>query len=175
MEQTPKVLVIYFTRSGNTEQLARALASTLDANCELIRERDDRSLRIGPFGFLRSLWDVLTRRPATIMSAMHDVASYDVVVIGTPVWAGHASTPVATWLRLHREQLKRVAFFCSMGGRGSETAFEEMQTLSGKVPLATCAITERGISRDEDREPLNVFAQKIRSATAARDATGSIA
>jgi flavodoxin len=170
-----KILVIYFTRSGNTEQLAQTLASELGAECERIRERDGRSRRIGLFGFLRSLWDVLTYRPAPILSASYDVSSYDVVVIGTPVWAGRASTPVVTWMRVNREHLKHVAFFCSMGGRGSESAFDEMQRICGKVPLATCAIMERDISQDAERAPLEMFVRSIRRAIAVRKDAASMA
>lgn len=166
MDQSAKFLVVYFTRSGNTEQLAQALASMLGANCERIREQDDRSRRAGPLGYVRSLLDVLTHRPAALGPPLHDVSSYDVVAIGTPVWAGHAATPVSAWLRLNQGRLKQVAFFCSMGARGSETAFDEMQALSGRAPIATCAISARQISHEEDRGPVEAFAQRIRHAVA---------
>jgi len=55
MDPNPKILVIYFTRSGTTEQLAQALASAPGAQCEHIRERDDRSRRIGTFGLAKAI------------------------------------------------------------------------------------------------------------------------
>lgn len=159
-----KVLVIYFTRSGNTEQLAEVLAAALGADCERVCERDDQARRAGPLGYWRSLRDALKRRPATLLPTKHDVASYDLVAIGTPVWAGRPSTPIDTWLRQRADTLKRVAFFCSMGGRGSETTFDEMRKLCVKTPVATCAVTARDISRDDDRELMKAFARRIQGA-----------
>jgi hypothetical protein len=50
------------------------------------------------------------------------------------MYAGSVSSPVKSCLAAYRERLHEVAVFCTMGGGGSERAFEEMQVIAGKAP-----------------------------------------
>lgn len=81
-----------------------------------------------------------------IEAVQHDPKSYDLIVIGTPVWTASVSTPVRGYLRAHSQDLRNVAFFATMGHRGSIGAFVEMQKLVGKKPLACCAVTAAQIA-----------------------------
>ena len=78
-----KVLVIFYSRTGATRRLAEALANALQADIEPITDRINRS---GIFGYLRSVAESLQKRGASIEPMKTDPASYDLVVIGTPVW-----------------------------------------------------------------------------------------
>jgi menaquinone-dependent protoporphyrinogen IX oxidase len=40
-----------------------------------------------------------------------DSASYDLVVVGTPIWAGAVAPAIRTYLSQNKERLKRVASF----------------------------------------------------------------
>jgi UDP-N-acetylglucosamine:LPS N-acetylglucosamine transferase len=153
---------VCFSRSGTTRRLADRLAAILPADCEGIRERGDPRRRRGIRGFVRSLADVIAQRRADVVPTAYDLARYDIVVVGTPVWASCPSTPVATWLADHRNQLRHVAFFCSLGGRGSDKAFERMRASAGVSPLATCAVTAADVQSGHDHALLDAFAHKIR-------------
>jgi len=135
-----KVLVVYYSRTGATRRLAEALAKALQADIEPITDRKNRS---GIFGYLRSLAESLQKRGAAVEPMKTDPRSYDLVVIGTPVWAWSVSSPVRSYLAANRRRLPDVAFFCTMGSRGGERAFEEMQAIAGKAPRAGCAVTAR--------------------------------
>ena len=78
----PRVLVVYYSRSGVTARVARSLAARLGADVEEIVDRSDRS---GPSGFVRSLIDALLERPAKINAVKHAPSAYELVVIATPV------------------------------------------------------------------------------------------
>jgi flavodoxin len=51
-------LVVYFSRSGHTQQMAREIAQKCGADLEEIRERGARE---GAWGYWPSGWQVLTR------------------------------------------------------------------------------------------------------------------
>lgn len=131
------VLVVYYSRTGTTRLLASAIAKTLSADLEGICDRSDRK---GVGGYLRSLVDAIRKRPVRIVPAGLDVAAYDLVVIGSPVWAASMSAPVRSYLIENRTHLPRVAFFCSFGGRGADAALREMAELAGKQPVAVCKV-----------------------------------
>jgi len=129
VDTSRRLLVVFYSRSETTAAIARRLATELDADCERLQEADDRR-RTGAVGFLRSLADVIRDRAADLRPTACSPSAYDVVVIGTPVWAGRASTPVSTWLARHGSKLRATAFFCTMGLRGDLTAFGQLQALA---------------------------------------------
>jgi menaquinone-dependent protoporphyrinogen IX oxidase len=133
-----KVLVVYFSRTGTTRLLASAIATMLGADLE---EICDCSNREGPGGYLRSLLDAIRKRQVQVVPAGLDVSAYDLVVIGSPVWAGSVSAPVRSYLIENRARLAQVAFFCSFGGRGADKALHEMRELVGKPVVAECKVT----------------------------------
>ncbi|USU18191.1 flavodoxin family protein [Paraburkholderia fungorum] len=131
----PRVLVVFFSRTGTTRLLAFTLARMLPADIEEICDLTERR---GVSGYLRCLMDSWRRRPAEIVPAGLDPAQYDLVVVGTPVWAGAASAPVRAYLLENRLKFRHVAFFCSFGGFGSQAAIDEMHELAGRAPVAQC-------------------------------------
>jgi flavodoxin len=133
-----KILVVYYSRTGTTRSLASGLAKTLGADLE---EICDCSNREGLGGYLRSLVDAFHKRQVEIVPAGLDVSAYDLVVIGSPVWAGSVSAPVRSYLMENRARLPEVAFFCSFGRRGADKALREMQQIAGKPAVAECKVT----------------------------------
>jgi len=163
-----RILVVFYSRSETTAEFAGRLAAELEGDYERLQEVEPRRRR-GPLGFLLSILDVVRKRPAHLQPMTHRLADYDVVLIGTPVWAARASTPVSTWISLHWHQMSTVAFFCTMGARGSEDAFEQMQRLARRVPIATCAISAQDMRADAAVEKVSRFVLTIKDALAARE------
>lgn len=170
MPDRPRFLVVYYSREGVTSRLAERLAAELGADLESIRECVPLPHRSGFIGYLRSLIDAVRCKPACLAVTRHDPTSYDVVVVGTPVWAARASTPVATWLAAHRRQLLRVAFFCNKDGPNAEAAFERMRKIVGRAPVATCSVSAGDIRDGADPDILGTFARKIRGRLAIMEA-----
>ncbi|SFJ27817.1 flavodoxin family protein [Paraburkholderia megapolitana] len=170
MPDAPRFLVIYYSREGVTSRLAERLAAELGADIEPIRECVPLRHRPGFIGYLGSLIDAVQRKPACLVATRHDPAAYDIVVVGTPVWAARASAPVATWLAAHRQQLLHVAFFCSKGEPDAEAAFERMREIVGKAPVATCSISASAMRDGAAPDILGTFARKIRSRLAIMEA-----
>jgi len=153
-----RIFVVYYSRSGVTRNIALTLAKMLDADVEEILDRRDR---VGPFGYLCSLVEAINQRPADVVPARKDASSYELVVIGTPVWAGSLASPVRAYLVANKSGLHNVAFFCSLGGRGSESAFAQMRALVGRAPVAQCKITAREAKRGEASQLLDDFVSKV--------------
>lgn len=139
----PRVLVAYYSRSGHTRRIARAIAAALDADLEALHDPADRA---GVLGFLRSGAEALAGVLVPLARPRHDPATYDAVVVATPVWALSVSSPVRTYLWLERERLPPVAFVATMGGWGADRAFSQMASIAGRAPVATLAVTEREVA-----------------------------
>ena len=116
-----RTLVVFYSRSGNTRRVAHRIAAALAAEVEEIEDLDDRS---GILGYLRSGHEASARRPARIAPITRDLAAFDLVVIGTPVWRASVSSPVRTFLEAHAGHVSRHARTNGDGVHGFEPAGE---------------------------------------------------
>ena len=139
-----KTLVVYYSRTGTTRKVAQLMAAALGAELDEIRETTSRS---GVLGYLRACYDAVTKRSAPILTGKKNPGNYDLVIIGTPVWASAVPPPVRTYLTTAKGQLPAVAFFCTLGGSGAEATFKQMVAVAGKAPSATCAIAAHVVAR----------------------------
>jgi menaquinone-dependent protoporphyrinogen IX oxidase len=155
----PKILVVYYSRSGATRRVAMALSAALGSSVEEILETRSRD---GLLGYWRSVIEARREHAPNILAAKNDPSSFDLVVIGTPVWAWSVSSPVRSYLSANKDRLPAVAFFCTLGGAGSETAFAQMQEIVGKAARATCAITAREMAAGGEGPKLASFAETLR-------------
>ncbi|HSG65696.1 MAG TPA: hypothetical protein VLD39_11880, partial [Gammaproteobacteria bacterium] len=73
------------------------------------------------------------------------VENYDLVVVGTPVWAGNIASPVRAYVSARKPHLGRVALFCTQGGSGAEKVLRALAELCGKEPVATLVVNDRAI------------------------------
>ena len=116
------VLCMYYSRTGNTRATITEMAEALGA--EVVELRDDVERR-GFFGWLRSGMDAMARKiPAVVKPETKlPLSEYDLVIIGTPVWAGRCSSPVRSFLLQFGEELKEAAYVIT---RGSDVRYEEV-------------------------------------------------
>lgn len=159
-----KILVVYFSRTGYTEKIAERVAEGCGGAVEAVRE--PRS-RLGLLGYIRSASEALNKRPATIRPLLHDPGQYDLVLFGTPVWAGHVSSPMRACLAKYQPSLKRVAFFCTQGGSGASEVLDEMAEICGKRPEATLALNDSEIDEDRFQSKVDHFVRALELPAAA--------
>ncbi len=153
-----RTLVVYFSRTGHTRQLAEEIAGRCGADVDEIRE--SRSRR-GLWGYLQSGWEALHRAAPPVRPAGKAPSEYELVVIGTPVWNFSLAGPVRSYARQHAGEFKRVAFFCTEGGSGDARAFAELSEICGKAPLATVAVTEKQLPASAHAAPVEQFVSRL--------------
>ncbi len=139
-----RILVVYYSRSGHTKQIAEQIALAAGADLEAIADPTDRS---GIFGYLRSGYQAARQKTVEIGPSAHDAGAYDLVVIGTPIWNMSLSPPVRSYLARELGRLPSVAFFCTCGGSGGDRAFAQMTRECGKSPVSTLIVREAELPR----------------------------
>lgn len=137
-----KILVVYFSRTGFTQRVAEDIAARCGADIEGIRDVRNRQ---GILGYLRSVSEALKQRVIEIGKPARNPADYDTVIIGTPVWASHLSSPVRAYVTSHLGQFRRVAFFCTQGGSGAPKVLDELSRLCRLKPAATLFVNDAEI------------------------------
>jgi flavodoxin len=138
-----RILVVCFSRGGTTLEVASRIAERCGADLELIK---DRTPRDGVLGWLRSAFEAVLCWPSWIQPPRRAVGDYALVIVGTPVWAGRMASPVRSYLLRQQGRLRRVAFFCTHGGRGGDKVLAEMAALCGRRPRATLSLAARNLA-----------------------------
>ncbi len=148
MSDSPRTLVVTYSRTGTTAALGDAIARRLAAHGSVdVETLLDVIDRRGPFGFVRSIFDTVRRQRPTLATLTHDAARYDLVVLGTPVWGSTVSAPMRTFLSAHAGRLPKVAFFLTDGLTSHEMVFHDMAGLVGAEPLATLGLDHDEVDR----------------------------
>jgi len=156
-----RILVVYYSRTGYTRTLAGELVAALHADVDPLDDGRDRS---GFLSYLRCGREALKKRTVKLLPPAYDPSTYDVVVLGTPVWAGNVSSLLRSYVVAHGAQLRQVAFFCTQGGSGAERVFRDLAEISGKAPVATLAVTDNDIKTHAYVQQLQRFAAAIGTA-----------
>ncbi|MBL7060719.1 MAG: hypothetical protein ISS13_02660 [Actinobacteria bacterium] len=154
-----KILVVFYSRSGRTKKVAEAISEILKCDKE---EIFDIKSREGIVGFLSAGTDANLRRLTVIKEIKNNPSLYDLVIIGTPVWSSNISTPIRTYLSLHKEGFKNIAFFCTRLGSDAEKVFTDMKNLSQKTPLALLQLTSREVARDQYMQKVKEFINNLK-------------
>ena len=132
--ETPKVLVLYYSQTSNTKAVATEIATRLGADIEEIvltkpydedfqatieRCKQDREQGITP----------------EIQPLAADIAKYDVVFLGYPVWFGTYAPPVITFLSQVDLSGKKVVPFCTFGSGGLESSMKDLAEAQPKAEI----------------------------------------
>lgn len=152
-----KILVVYYSRTGTTKRVAEIISKML--KCD-IGEIYDTKNREGIMGYLKSGRDASLGRLTLIKDIKYDTKQYDLIIIGTPVWAWNMATPVRTYIVQNKRFFKKTAFFCTMGGSSGKT-FVKMETLSGKTALALLELKTREVLKNDYKDKVREFIKKL--------------
>ena len=114
------------------------------------------------------MFGALRQKPSRIAATGKDASAYDLIVIGTPVWAWSVSSPVRAYLTANKARLPEVAFFCTLGGAGDDRAFAQMRELAGRSAVACLSITTDKVASGAYNLEVARFAETLQQGLAAR-------
>jgi len=141
-------LIIFYSRTGTTKKVAELISENLSSDIEEIFDDKKRS---GSIGYMKAAKDAMRKKLTTLKKYDKDPSSYDLTLIGSPIWAWNMSTPIRTYISENKDKFKNVAFFCTEGSSGGEKCFENMSGLCDKEPVATLEL-----NRDEIKEGIHI-------------------
>lgn len=141
-----KTMIVYYSLEGNTKYAAEKIAAAL--GCDLLRIEPEKVYPTGKVS--KFLWGgksaVMAETPQ-LKPYEFDVAQYDRIILGFPIWAGNITPPIRTFIKDNDLKGKQFAAFACQAGNGAEKAFAKLSQLLG-APL-----DERLILIDPKKRP----------------------
>ena len=127
-EGISKSLVVYFSWSGNTKNVAESIQNQTDADIfEIITQTpySDDYDTVVDFAQEEQRADA---RP-TIAGSIENIAQYDVIYVGFPNWWGDMPMILYTFFDSYDLSGKTIAPFCTSGGSGLSNTVNEIKSL----------------------------------------------
>ena len=105
-----KALVIYYSLTGNTKLIAEAIQVAIGA--EILELKLEKELTPNkPKSFLWAGFSVIMRKKPKLKLIEIDPLDYDLIFLGTPVWASNFSSPIRTFLHMYDLKGKHIAIW----------------------------------------------------------------
>lgn len=145
-----KILVSYFSASGETKKVARELAELYSADIEEIvptslytaadlnwRDRKSRS----------TLEMTDENAKPEIKEPQHDLTSYDVIFVGFPIWWGVEPRAVDTYLDKFALSGKKIIPFATSGGSPIKEATKHLKRLYKEAIISDGILLNFGVDK----------------------------
>lgn len=136
-----KILIAYYSRSGQNERLAREIEKKLDT--AVIEEIADQKNRDGGWGMFWASYDAFFHKLTQIEVVQNDPKDFDLVIIASPLWAGSLPPATRVYLTMNRENIKKYAFISvSNEGKDNLKAIEDLSKTARQSPVASLLLSQ---------------------------------
>ncbi|MDE5985158.1 MAG: flavodoxin [Eubacterium sp.] len=130
-QMNSSVLVVYFSATGTTKQIAKNAAEILNADIyEITPEQSytDEDLAYYTNGRADREQNDLSARPA-ISGSVKDMDKYDTIILGYPIWHSQAPRIISTFLESYDFSGKTIIPFCTSHSSGIGSSDTDLHNL----------------------------------------------
>jgi flavodoxin len=138
--------------------IAKTISEFIECDMEEIVEKDKRK---GIIGYIKSGYQASRGKIDHIEDSKYELSDYDLLIIGTPVWAGKMSIPVRTYLNKNKNKIPLLACFCTAGRSGIENTIEDMGNYVNITPLASFGVKSSDIKDGTYKNIIEKFALEV--------------
>jgi len=128
-----KILIVYYSLSGNTHLIAEAIKEQSGADIERLKPLKDLDSESGIRFFWGGMHAKMKQKPK-LEPLKYDPNNYDLIFLGTPVWAWTLTPPIRSYFEMNDLSTKSLAIWNCAAGNGVKA----MQRL--KKELQNCNI-----------------------------------
>lgn len=161
--QKMKAIIVYFSLEGDSKYVADKIAQIIGAD----------TLRIEPIKayptsrIKKYIWggkSVIFREKPKLKQYEFTKRHYDLVIVGSPVWAGTYAPPLKSFFKDNKIASKKIALYCCCGGGSTEKCLRKMQEDSqarGLVPTLSLVEPAKNPTKEVE-EKIEQFCKKLK-------------
>ena len=156
-----KILVAYFSVGGTTAKAAKDLAAAEGADLFEIRPEVPYVPADLDYTNKQSRTTLEMTDPdcrPAVAGKVEDMAKYDVVFVGFPIWWGREPSVVDTFLEAYSFAGKKLVPFCTSGGNDTAAAAKRIRELLGE---GVCVDDGKRLGGELSEEDLKLWAEGL--------------
>lgn len=154
-KQLGKVLVVYYSLSGHTKEIAEKIQAM--TNGDIYEIKTEETLVSNPLLHLKIKKQLKDGNYFKLAGKLPDLSQYDIIFVGSPVWWYTASTPMLSFLKQADFHGKKVVPFSTQGSNPG-TYFEDFAKNAKNAQLLESA-SFNNLPSKYDAEVNNKIAQ----------------
>jgi len=144
-----KILIVYYSLTGNTQFIAEALRDSIEADILELKPIKELNPESGTKFMWGGFQSTMKKKPE-LMDFNINPLEYDLIILGTPVWAWNISPPMRSFLSKYDLSSKKVALWMSHAGDGVKAMgrFKEIMDSANIVDVITFQMP---LKKDSDK------------------------
>ena len=157
-----KSIVVYFSLDGNSKYVADLIKEHVGADILSLEPVKDYPKGNASKYFWGGKSVVFGEKPK-LVPYVFDAKEYDLIILGTPVWAGSFAPPVKTFLRENDLSNKKIALFaCSASGEAEKCFSKIKQEIPNGEVIATLSLVNPKVKQlEENSIKIKEFCDKL--------------
>ncbi|MDD5031929.1 MAG: NAD(P)H-dependent oxidoreductase [Patescibacteria group bacterium] len=144
----PNKIIIYYSLEGSTRLMAETMARAIGADILELKPLKE----INPNGFLKYFWGgrqvIFKEKPKLEIFAKNPL-DYDIIIIGTPVWAFTFAPPLRSFFKRVKLRDKKIGIFCCHEGNFGKTLENLAKELAGNTIIGQADFLN--IKKDQEK------------------------
>ena len=137
-----KIALVYYSLDGNTAFAAEKIGQRLGADILRLKPvKEYPTEKIAKYFWAGN--SASFQESPKLIPYYFDINMYDVIILGTPIWAGTFAPPLRTFIHAQVWEGRKVAFFACCSGSGTEKCFQQLHhETCGSIKLSTLRLID---------------------------------
>ncbi|UCC20928.1 MAG: NAD(P)H-dependent oxidoreductase [Promethearchaeota archaeon] len=156
-----KVLVVYYSLTGNTKMIAENIAESIDSDILELKPVKELDAESG----MKYVWggfQATMKQKPKLKEFDINPLDYELIILGTPVWAWTISPPIRSFLSKFKLSGKKVALWTCSGGDGVRAMKQFREALKDINIVGEIRFKEpKQYESDKAKEQARVWAKKL--------------
>lgn len=155
-----KTLVVYYSLEGHTRLIAEIISKELKADLLELKPLKDL---VNKEKFSKYFWggrQVLMKEKPELKPFNKNPDNYDLIIIGTPVWAWNYAPPIRTFFEKTDFKNKKIALFCSSSGSKGGTFINMKKQLKSNQVISEMEFLDKN-TKEQNKLEARKWAKSI--------------
>ncbi len=126
MKENPKILIAYYSYSGNTKKVAEEISQNIKADLFEIKAQGRYPDEYRPMT-VQAKKEIADGYRPKLLSKVENMAQYDIVFVGSPNWWGTITPQVSSFLESYDMKGKIIVPFVTHGGGGKQNTIDDLK------------------------------------------------